>query len=110
MQEQRRLQESGYHVAPQNDPIKLVQLARIFEGVIDKRNEAEDVEMEGARRRPPSQEDVHPNAEVDQSNKAKPIVCRAVGRFQHDNRVEWNASAEKGIGRLGPYTPTVNLP
>src|SRR5882762_4542257 len=109
MQEQRRLQESGYHVAPQNDPIKLVQLAGIFEGVIDERNEAEDVEMEGARSRPPSQEDVHPNAEVDEGNKAKPIICRAVGRFQHDNCVKGNASAEKGIRRLGPHAFAVNL-
>ena len=54
MDEQRRLQYPSDYVAPVNRPVEVVQLAGVFEGIRDKRNQAEDVEVRRAGRGPAS--------------------------------------------------------
>ena len=67
MQEQRRLQQPGRNVAPVDGPVKLVQLSGELEGVKDERNQAENIEVRGTRRRPAPQQNIEPDAQVDQA-------------------------------------------
>ena len=69
MQEQRRLQQPRHDVRPVDDPVKVVELAGVVEGVEDERDQAEDVEVRALGRGPASQQDVQANAEVDQRDQ-----------------------------------------
>ena len=67
MQEQGRLQQPGHNVAPVNRPVKLVQFSGELEGVKDERDQTENIEVRGTRRRPAAQQHIKPDAQVDQA-------------------------------------------
>src|SRR6185312_2439179 len=79
MQKQSRLQQPRGDVAPIDRPVKLVQLSGELEGVKDERNQTENIEMRGTRRRPASQQNIKADAQVDQRDEAQPVIQRAFG-------------------------------
>ncbi len=74
MQKQSRLQQPRHHIAPVDRPVKFVQLSAELEGVENERNQAENVEVGRTGRRPAAQQDVKPDAEIDQGNEPQPVV------------------------------------
>src|SRR5258708_2898553 len=110
VQKQRWLQQPGRNVAPVDDPVKLVQFPGELEGVKDERNQAEDVEVCGTRRWPASQQDVKPDAQVDQGNEPQPEVQRALAGNQDDRCIQRDRLPYQGISRLRPRAYPVNLP
>ena len=82
MQEHRRLQYPGNDIAPVDDPVEVVELAGVLEGVRDERNYAENVEVRRTCRRPASQQYVQPDSQINQRDEAQVVVERAVRRNQ----------------------------
>ena len=109
MQKQSRLQQPGGNVAPIDRPVKLVQLSGELEGVKDERNQAENIEMRGTRRRPAPQQNIKPDAQVDQRDEAQPVIQRAFGRNQNHRRIQRDGLPHQRISRLRPRPYPVNL-
>jgi len=68
VQEQGRLECLGDDVAPVDDPVQIVELAGVVEGVQRERYEAEDVEVHRARSGPAAEEDVETDGQVDEAD------------------------------------------
>ncbi len=109
MQEQGRLQQPGGNVAPVDRPVKLVQLSGEFEGVKDERDQAKNIEMGRTRRRPAPQQNIKPDAEIDQGDEAQPVVERTLGRNQDHGGVERHGLPYQGISSLRPCAHAVDL-
>ncbi len=109
VQEQSRLQQPGHHVAPVDNPVKIVQLAGELEGVEDERDQAENVEMGGTRGRPSAQQHIEPNAQIDQSDETKPEVERAFGRDQDHGHVQRNRMPNQRVSCFRPGAHPVHL-
>ena len=88
MQEHRRLQYPGNDIAPVDNPVKVVEFSGVVERVRDKRNYAENIEVRRTRRRPPSQQDVQADSQIDKRDEAQVIVQRAVRRNQIHVRIQ----------------------
>ena len=110
MQEQRRLQHPGDDVAPVDRPVEVVQLAGVLERIRDERDQAENVEMRGAWRRPAAQQNVNTDAQINQGNQPQRIVQGAVGRNQNDVGIERHRIADQRISSLRPNAGAVKLP
>ncbi len=110
MQEQCGLKQPCRNVAPVDNPVKLVQLSGELEGVKDERDQAENIEMRGTRRRPASQQNIKPDPQIDQGDEPKPVVQRAFGGNQDDGRVQRDRLPNQGVSRLRPRAHAVNLP
>src|ERR1700730_1621909 len=109
MQEQSGLQKPGRDVAPVDSPVKLVQLSSELEGVENERDQAEDIEMRGARCRPAPQQNVKPDAQIDQSDETKPVVERALSRDQNHCGVQRNRLPNQRVCCLRPGANPVHL-
>ncbi len=102
VQEQRRLQQPGSDVAPQNDPVEGVEFSGVVERVEDERNQAENIEVHGAWRRPAPQQHVHSDAQIDERDQPQPEIQRPLRRNQNHSCVNWNGVAHQRISRLRP--------
>ncbi len=58
--------------------------------------------MGGADRRPAAQQNIKPDAQVNECDQPQPIVHGALGRDQHHFHVERNRAPDERIGRLRP--------
>ncbi len=110
VQEQRRLQHPGNHVAPVNAPVERVQFPGVVERVEDERDQAENIEMRRTGRRPPAQQNVHANAEINQRDQPQPIVQRPVRRCQNDSRLNRYRMPDDRVRCFRPGTGCVKLP
>ena len=68
MQEQRGLQDPRSYVEPINGPVEQIQLARVSEGVKDKRGQAEYIEVARVAGRPAAEKDEGADQEIEQSH------------------------------------------
>ncbi len=93
MQKQRRLQRLSQHIAPENGPVQGVQLAGVLERVEGEGNQAEEVEVSGARGCPAAEENVDADGQVDEADEAQPQRQAAVQRLGDDHRLQGNAAA-----------------
>ncbi len=109
VQEQRRLQHSGGDVAPIDDPVEIVQLAGVLEGISDERDETENIEVRRAGSGPAAQQDVEPDAKIDERNQSQPVVERAFRGNQNHAGIERHRLPEQGIRGLGPDAVAVEL-
>jgi hypothetical protein len=78
MEEQCRLQYPRDDIAPQDGPVKIVQLAGVLEGIGDERDQTKNVEVRGTGSGPAAEQDVDANAEVNERNQAQPVIQGAV--------------------------------
>ena len=85
MEEQSRLQDTGDDVGPEHELVNEVQLARVLKSVESEGDEAEKVEVGGARSGPAAEKDVQSDGEIDETDEAQPLVPTAIGRFRNDN-------------------------
>ena len=99
VEKERRLKRPGGDVSPVDDLVEGVQLARVLEGVENKRGEAEDVEVRGFRSGPPAKQDIDADHQVDRGYEAEALVDRAIGRFEDDGNFESGGLAGMGSGR-----------
>ena len=88
MQEHRRLQYPGNDIAPVDDPVEVVEFSGVVERVRDKRNYAENIEVRRTCRRPPSQQYVQADPQIDQRDETQIVVQRAVRRNQVHVRIQ----------------------
>ncbi len=86
------MQSCRRYVAPVDDPIEGVELGGVFEGIQNKRDEAEDVKVGRLGRRPAPEENVDSDAEVDQSDEAQTLVDGAVCGLEDDLYVEFGGA------------------
>src|SRR3984893_5214158 len=84
VQEEGWLQCLRHHIAP----VKDAQLARRSEAVQYKGSQAKDIEVDRFRRGPPPEQDIDPDAQVDQSDKPQPLIDGPVLRLQNHLDVE----------------------
>ena len=110
MQEQRRLQQPGDDVRPVDDPVEIVELAGVVEGVKDERDQAENVEVRTLGRGPASEQNVHADAEVDQRDQPQSGVERAIGGSQDQRSFHRHALPHQRVGGLGPNADAIELP
>ena len=78
MEKERRLQRLGQHVDPENGPVERVELAGVFQRVERERNQAEEIEVSGARRGPAAEENVDADGQIDQADDALRLRQAAV--------------------------------
>ncbi len=74
--EQGRLQQQRDHVGPVDGLIEDVQLAGVMEAVQHKGHQAENIEMDGARRIPPAHENEKADEEIQQRGNAQVVFNR----------------------------------
>ena len=67
--------------------IKPVQFSGVMERVGNERNQAENIKVSRARRGPASQQNVQPDAKIDKTDQAQPVVLRAVGRNWNQHHI-----------------------
>src|SRR6202020_3555165 len=84
MQEERRLQGLGDNLAPIDGPIKGVEFTRVVERVKNKRCQAKNVKMGGARGRPPPEEHIQADRKVNQCNQPQSLVETTIGGLKND--------------------------
>ena len=70
MKKQCRLQGFSQHVRPEDGPVERVECAGVLERIQCERNQAEDVEVSGARSRPAAKEHVDADGQIDEPNHA----------------------------------------
>ncbi len=95
MQQQCGRQQQRGDLRPINLVVEGVQLAAVVERIKNKRNKAEDVEVDGARRIPPADKNKQTDEQVKQADGAKIIFNRS-GFFRgrgHQRRLELLAIA-----------------
>ena len=95
MQKQRRLQRFGQHIEPEDGPVQRVELAGVLERVQGEGDQAEEVEVGGARGRPAAEENIDADGQVDQADEAQSLLQAAVQRLGNhlDRRIQGNAVA-----------------
>ena len=101
VEEERGLQQPGDLVAPQDYPVEAVELAGKVQRVEDKRDQAEDIKVQGTDCRPAPQQYLEANAQVDERDQPQPIVHGALGGHQYDFNVQRNSAADQRVGCLG---------
>src|SRR3954469_25187941 len=110
MEEQGRLQQPGYDIAPEDRPIKQVQLAGVLERVKDEGHQAKNVEVHRTGRRLAPQQHIKADTKVDQRYQSQPIVERLLGRDKNHHGVHRHRPAGDGISCLGPGSSPIELP
>ncbi len=95
MEEEGRLQRLGHDIRPEDGPVQRVELAGVLERVPRERNQAEEVEVGGARGSPAAEENVEADDQVDEADEAQALVQAAVERLGNyfDRRIQGNAVA-----------------
>ena len=76
MDEEGRLQQKRDHVAPVDCPVERVQFAAVMKAVKNERYEAEDIEMNCARRVPPARENEKSDEEIQQRGDPEVVLNR----------------------------------
>ncbi len=109
VQEQRRLQHPGNHVAPVNAPVERVKFSRVVERIEDERDQAENIKMRRTGRRPPAQQNIHADAQVDQRDQPQPIVEGSVRRCEDDSRLNRYRMPDHRVTSFRPDTGPVKL-
>ena len=94
VQKQCRLQRSGQHLAPVDRPVEGVEFARVIERVQNKRGQAKDVKVRGARSRPPPEQDIQADGKVYQRNQPQSLVL-GCGRRPPDTTDAWMGTPER---------------
>jgi len=99
MQQERRLQRLRQRIQPENSPVQQIQLASELKGVPGKRNQAEEIEVGGARSGPAPQEHIQSHGQIDEADETQRLLQTSVGRFgdDQDRLVQRNAVAGNGV-------------
>src|SRR5258708_40373861 len=84
VQQERRREQPGDYAGPIHFIVEGIQLAAVLEGIKDERDQAEDVEMHGARGVPPTHENEKPNEKIEETNE--PTVILDGSRFFRRSR------------------------
>src|SRR5215472_10934032 len=73
MQQERWGKQPCHNAGPIDFIIERIELSAVVKAVENERHQAEDVEVNGARRVPPADENKNSNEKVDQADNAKII-------------------------------------
>ena len=95
MQEERRLQGLGDNLAPVDGPIEGVEFTRVVERVKNKRSQAKNVKMSGARGRPPPEEHIQADGKVNQRNQPQSLVEATIGGLENDRGMDGNTRTDQ---------------
>ena len=98
VQKERRLKRLRRHVAPVDEPVEAARFAGGSEAVKDKRDQTEDVEVDGLWSGPAAEQDIDADAEIDQRDESKPLIDGAV--FGFENYLDVQLSCAMQIDRL----------
>ncbi len=82
VQKERRLQGFSQNVGPENDPVERVERAGVLERIEGEGDQAEEVEVGGARRCPATEENVDADGQVDKPDDALTQLQTAVERLR----------------------------
>src|SRR4029077_1963217 len=89
MQEQSRLQHTCGNVAPEDGPVKGVQLAGVMKRVKNERHQAENIKVGGFGRGPAAEQNIKSDSQVDQGDQALAYLHGIIGR-DRDHRRDFN--------------------
>src|ERR1700685_2594461 len=109
VQEESSLKQSSRDVPPVNGRIKSVQFSRVMERVGNERDQTEDIKVSRARRGPAPQQNIQPDAKIDKSNQAKPVVLRSVGRNRNEHHIDRDRLPSQGKRSLRPGAYTIQF-
>src|ERR1700733_11091082 len=100
------LQQQRHHVAPVNDPVEGIQLAAVMKTIQDERDQAKNVEMNGARRVPAAHENEQADKEVKEPEDAQIVFNRRriFLRGSDHRRFKGAAVAEQLVADFRPGT------
>ncbi len=110
MEKERRLQGGRRNIAPIDDPVEIREPVGVFKGIEDERRQAEKIEVGGAGRGPAAEEDIEPDPEIDQRDKAEALVQAVVGRIENDWVFNTYATPLDGVGRRSVRFGAKHLP
>ena len=86
MNEQRGLQENRNHVPPIDSPVKRIQLSGVMKTEQNEGDEAENIEVNGARRIPPAHKNKKTDEKIKQCGKPQVIFNRGIFLWHGDER------------------------
>src|ERR1700679_2676851 len=102
MQKQRRLQRLSQDLAPVDCPVKCIELAGVIERIQDKRGQAKDVKVGCPRSRPPPEENIEPDRQVNQRDEPETLILASVGGLQQNGCVDGNPGTDQGVVDVPP--------
>ena len=85
MQKERRLQGIQPARSPEDDPVERIERAGVLERIEGEGDQAEEVEVGGARRCPAAEENVDADGQVDEADDALTQLQAAVQRLRNDD-------------------------
>ena len=102
MQEKRRLQRLGQHIAPENGPVERVQVAGVFQREEGEGDQAEQIKVGSAGGGPAAKEHVDAHGQVNESNDTLRLGEAPIPRLgdDDDGGVKGNAATGDGVGRF----------